>query len=144
MKIRSGFVSNSSTSSFICSICGTIEAGRDCCLEDFLMVECENGHVYHTDCVPESLRVDGFDEMHSDNDDDDDNGDDDNWNESVKATKCPLCRFEIIAEEDLIAYLKMQVNKSNDEIAAEIKSAFPDYQAFSAALKKWKDAQKTK
>lgn len=44
MKIRHGFVSNSSSSSFICDITGdTIEDG-DCDLSDLGYVECENDH----------------------------------------------------------------------------------------------------
>ena len=50
MKIRNGFISNSSTSSFVCGVCGHIEAERDCGLKDFEMKECEHGHVFHIDC----------------------------------------------------------------------------------------------
>ena len=39
MKIRSGFVSNSSSSSFVCCICGRSEGGYDMSLEDAGMVE---------------------------------------------------------------------------------------------------------
>lgn len=46
MKIRSGFVSNSSSSSFVCCICGESEGGYDMSLEDAGMVECEAGHTF--------------------------------------------------------------------------------------------------
>ena len=46
MKIRQGFVSNSSSSSFICSVTGTIESGMDLSLEDAGMYECSNGHAF--------------------------------------------------------------------------------------------------
>ena len=49
MKIRNGFVSNSSSSSFVCNICGEVEGGYDCSLGDFGMLECEHGHTFH-DC----------------------------------------------------------------------------------------------
>lgn len=45
MKIRSCFVSNSSSSSFICDICNYTDCGYDISLEDVGMVECEYGHV---------------------------------------------------------------------------------------------------
>jgi len=45
MKIRSGFVSNSSTSSFVCVLCGRQEAGYDLTLSEAGMIECVNGHV---------------------------------------------------------------------------------------------------
>lgn len=48
--IRLGFVSNSSSSSFICNICNGTESGYDASLSDFEMVECSNGHTFHKDC----------------------------------------------------------------------------------------------
>ena len=46
MKIRMGFVSNSSSSSFICDITGQIESGMDICLNDAEMSMCVNGHTF--------------------------------------------------------------------------------------------------
>lgn len=44
MKQRLGFVSNSSSSSFICDVCGQDVSGWDLSLSESGMVECENGH----------------------------------------------------------------------------------------------------
>lgn len=49
MKIRSGFVSNSSSSSFICDICKGAEEGY-AGLAEVEMVRCGAGHVYHLGC----------------------------------------------------------------------------------------------
>ena len=46
MKKRIGFVSNSSSSSFICDVCNTVESGFDMGLEEAEMYECENGHTF--------------------------------------------------------------------------------------------------
>ena len=46
MKIRKGFVSNSSSSSFVCDICGTSEGGYDANARDVGMINCENGHTF--------------------------------------------------------------------------------------------------
>ena len=46
MKIRNGFVSNSSSSSFICEVCGRQETGYDIGLCDVEMYQCINGHVF--------------------------------------------------------------------------------------------------
>ena len=49
MKIRTGFVTNSSSSSYICEVCGAAESGYDACLSDLGMTECENGHIFCDD-----------------------------------------------------------------------------------------------
>lgn len=46
MKTRKGFVTNSSSSSFVCCISGHTEEGWDLSLEEAEMYECENGHVF--------------------------------------------------------------------------------------------------
>jgi len=46
MKIRLGFVSNSSSSSFLCVITGNIEGGYDLSLKDAGMADCVKGHTF--------------------------------------------------------------------------------------------------
>lgn len=48
-KYRVGFVTNSSSSSYVCEVCGHDESGWDCGLSDAGMVECENGHTFCED-----------------------------------------------------------------------------------------------
>lgn len=57
MKIRQGFVSNSSSSSFICVICGNVESGWDLSLSDVNMRQCINGHEWHEGCVENKTEV---------------------------------------------------------------------------------------
>jgi len=47
MKIRSGFVSNSSSSSFICAVSGGVESGWDAGLDEFDMSQCPSGHEFY-------------------------------------------------------------------------------------------------
>ena len=53
MKIRQGFVSNSSSSSFVCDISGRVESGWDMSMSDAGMYECVNCHTIDEDYVKE-------------------------------------------------------------------------------------------
>ena len=46
MKVRINYVSNSSSSSFVCNVCGHSESGYDCSAQDLGMCQCENGHIF--------------------------------------------------------------------------------------------------
>lgn len=46
MKIKNGFVSNSSSSSFVCDVCGYEICGRDISVSDYDMSKCEKGHIF--------------------------------------------------------------------------------------------------
>jgi hypothetical protein len=59
MKIRTGFVSNSSSSSFICDVSGKTYIGYDCGLEDAEMFECKEGHYFF-----DNYLVGSCDELH--------------------------------------------------------------------------------
>lgn len=54
MKYRTGFVSNSSSSSFICDFCGHEECGYDLSLSEAEMCKCENDHIF---CEDEILKL---------------------------------------------------------------------------------------
>lgn len=46
MKVRLGYVSNSSSSSYTCYVCGRTESGYDLCLSEIEMKSCECGHEF--------------------------------------------------------------------------------------------------
>ena len=80
MKIRTGFVSNSSTTSYTCEICGATEAGSDSCgIEDYGFCMCVNEH---TICQEEAIgEPDTFYEMAEEH--------------------CPICQFQAISNADV-------------------------------------------
>ena len=49
MKIRAGFVSNSSSSSFMCLVTGDLFGGMDAGVNEFGADECENNHIFYDD-----------------------------------------------------------------------------------------------
>lgn len=55
MKVRDGFVSNSSTTTFICAVCGTVESGMDAGLTEFGACECVEGHELCTKHIPKYM-----------------------------------------------------------------------------------------
>lgn len=57
MKIRSGFVSNSSSSSFVCEISGEAYEGYDGEYNDCTYVCCENGHEFAGEELPELMKL---------------------------------------------------------------------------------------
>jgi hypothetical protein len=46
MKIRKGFVTNSSSSSYVCEICNNVESGYDSSASDCGMYQCKNDHTF--------------------------------------------------------------------------------------------------
>jgi len=104
MKIRTGFVSNSSSSSFTCEICGRTESGWDAGVRDFDMWECENGHIFCNDEAMEDIVL----------------GEDDEEYE-IPEKFCPICNFIESSKVDLAKYLEKTTSITRDEIFEEIK-----------------------
>jgi hypothetical protein len=148
MKFRKDFVTNSSSSSYVCEICGRTESGWDMGLSDCEMMECVNGHVF---CCDEALETPSKKEMIKmilENE----------WNKDVWTSRsdgykdytedellamseddlfhdfcseigyydvpecvCPICQFIEYSEDDLSAYLLKEYGISRDEVFAEVK-----------------------
>lgn len=148
MKYRKDFVTNSSSSSFVCEICGRSEGGYDMSLEDAYMYECVNGHVFCQDeAMTDFTRQEKIEMLKSYT------GHDDhyyyfNWPESkavisdtMKDTDlesvwkdcihhnyefmsetpekvCPICSFKEYLDRDIIAYYKKNYHITDDEVQA--------------------------
>ena len=147
MKFRKDFVTNSSSSSYVCEICGRSESGWDMCLSDCEMMECVNGHVF---CCDEALEQPSKTEMIKMILE---NGWNNHWDRNIRDYRdyteeeisaidediifdewitdggyyevpeclCPICQFIEYSEYDLSAYLLKEYGISRDEVFAEVK-----------------------
>lgn len=155
MKVTKGFISNSSTSSFICDICGDVEAGMDMELYDCDAVECVNGHTFHESCGDIELYsleickayhellykkeyITGKEYLEAK-----DNPDFDyvEWAEEEGELRyyfpsdfCPICKMEKFTDSDLAAYTYKKIG-GKEKVSEEIKNRFDNYEEFSSWLK---------
>lgn len=120
MKIRSGFVSNSSTSSFICEICGRTEAGMDLCISEADMSRCERQHLF-CNCHQPDLS----DELEDDYD----------LCYNIPEEKCPICQFEELSSSDAIRFLMKKAGLTSSDVLNDIKRRFDSYEEFENYLK---------
>jgi hypothetical protein len=148
MKFRKDFVTNSSSSSYVCEICGRSESGWDLGLSECEMMECVNGHIF---CCEEALEKPSKKEMVQmilENEWNKERWDDDirNYRDftedelvemdedelfhdfcsesnyyDVPECLCPICNFIEYSEYDLSAYLLKEYGISRDEVFAEVK-----------------------
>jgi len=126
MKVRLGFVSNSSSSSFICAVCGNILSGMDASLEDFEMFECQNGH---TVCQSHLSEKDQgkLDELRED--DDFDLG-------SIDPELCPVCKLEVLPDDLLLQYILKDFGTTKETVLFNIRNSFLSYKEFFNYIKK--------
>lgn len=162
MKTRTGFVSNSSSSSFVCNVCGTAESGMDASPSDFEMSECTNGHIF-CNSHAEDLFVD-YDKFReyileyikSDkylNEEEkkekcielDDTSNDDlidymkkylqEYGYGVPECQCPICSFSSLNPKNGFDYLKKTLTLTDEKILSEIRGRFKNYKEFREFLK---------
>ncbi len=147
MKFRKDFVTNSSSSSYVCEICGRTESGWDIGLSECEMMECVNGHIF---CCDEALEMPTKEEMIKmilengwnnrwdsgiqdyrdytkeeisamDKDIIFDNWFTDGGYYEVPECMCPICQFVEYSEYDLSSYLLKEYKVSRDLVFAEVK-----------------------
>lgn len=116
MKVRKGFVSNSSSSSFICEVCENVESGYDASPSDVGMCECENGHTLCQSCVPDFDSIElkkGF----------------------IPSNQCPICGFTNVSKTELLACALKRLGVSQEEFEKQIMAQFDSYVAFKDFIK---------
>lgn len=101
MKIRTGFVSNSSSSSFTCDVCGASFTGYDGEYDEEVY-NCVNGHsICGEDIVANNVTA---------NDDGE-----------IEEKDCPICSFIVFSQRDLSAYLVKLTGIPRQEAFDEVK-----------------------
>ena len=156
MKIRNGFVSNSSSSSFTCDVCGITESGMDASARDFDMERCINGHTFcnsHNSesetMTPKQYRDEirkqiesctwmdkkqiqsDIDEMEKITDDEIEDHYNDNYSDvGVPGCQCPICSMKALNAEDGFVWLKRVYGVTDTSILNEMKKSFKTYIEF--------------
>ena len=128
MKIRKGFVSNSSSSSFVCDVCGEQASGWDMSYDEAEMVCCKNGHEF---CEKHLLGEDTLEVLQDEEREDFD----EDWRYETPTEFCPVCQLQLVIDSDLIAYLLKITTKTRGIVAREVKEKFKTYDEYKAFLK---------
>lgn len=160
VKYRTGFVSNSSSSSYICEVCGEIFSGWDTGFEEFGLYECVNNHVFCEDHAKEKpyitkeRMIELFEKEKSWIDKDKmegilktiEKGDEfeieelledylENGRYDVIPEQCPLCSLIEINDSDRIDYLMLRGEYTYGSLLKEIRERFKNYDGFKQHLR---------
>lgn len=160
MKYRKDFVTNSSSSSFVCDVCGYECSGMDMGLSDAGMYQCVNGHTFCEDesikmnkeeMIAEILKMEFYDhydetnkrhvytkktkeEVESMNEDEmDDILFDDRG--AVPECVCPICQFKEGTYDDIAKYLMKKHGTNYRDVLVEMKHAFGTYEKLKDYIK---------
>jgi hypothetical protein len=133
LKYRKDFVTNSSSSSFVCDICGCSESGYDMSMSEAGMYECVNGHticeseilleVDYKEVIQSLLREgETFDFDNISNDELEDIAMNEfEYRYNVPEKYCPICMMIQYSEYDMARYLQIISNITKESVFQEVK-----------------------
>ena len=148
MKIRTGFVSNSSSSSFTCNVCDNTQSGWDMCLSEACMVECRNGHVFCEDHLVKPVWFGGYNtivnkegkndyedmDIMADEERDFDDYDDGRYN--ILPVSCPVCSLVDIPTDAMCKFLLWKSSMTYKEAENDFRQQFESMEDFDMQMKK--------
>jgi hypothetical protein len=158
--IRKCFVSNSSSSSFVCCLTGEADSAMDASPSDLGMTECANGHIFYNRFLLEgedptlqdkrdwlksqSEKYDWYKQYYTESLEMEDEAFEEwfeeEWDysfneEGISTKRCPVCQFVDLPDEDISKYFQAQLGKSRKDIALFLKEQFGTYDKFQEFIK---------
>ena len=123
MKIRVGFVSNSSSSSFVCEVCGDSYESYDEGISNFGLVMCEDhdhlfceAHRINPKEDKDTMTWNVYTMIEYDGDDD-----------RIDSIHCPICQLKVVTKDMVLDYSLCKLGMMYDSIAHEIVDTFKTY-----------------
>lgn len=110
MKRKVGFISNSSSSSYVCDICGRRESGYDQPASDFGMVD--HGYCAHCYCEDHGYGIS----------DDEEDPNIENEEEGKEKAECLICRGFDVTEEDVLFMIEILAKTSMLHVRYDLKT----------------------
>lgn len=154
MKDRIGFVSNSSSSSFVCDVCGESFSGWDLSYREAGLFGCEHGHTFCEEHLVgrnenkdflASTKADWngpkkkfnmtLDEFLNDEEDNDDGPIYSGGQSEIPSCWCPLCSLEDVSSYDMLRYLSKISGKSFAQHTDDIRERFKTFEEFNDFLR---------
>jgi len=137
MKIRRGFVANSSSSTYICDVCGDVESGMDLGLEELSMYQCSNGHYFHNheamynvDDDPTQLQLDAKIELTGDEDDADLVDVLDELRYSMPPNTCPICMLKVVEDSAVLRFAVIELRTNLPNLQDRFRQRFKTYHEY--------------